>query len=117
MFARLNLCTVFLARQAVCTFAKNVPILCEVGITLKRYKNAKCTGLLIAKRPIADECDALLCHILPANVEEVQHGKWIIHKNSDGNLNHYECSVCHRPQGYPANWCEDCGARMDGKGE
>lgn len=48
----------------------------------------------------------------PASVE-VQHGEWIMHTNSDGNLNHYECSVCHRPQGYKSNYCEDCGSKMD----
>jgi hypothetical protein len=52
-----------------------------------------------------------------ADVAEVRHGYWIMHTNSDGNLNHYECSVCHIQQGHLSNYCEDCGAKMDGKGE
>jgi alpha-L-fucosidase len=42
-------------------------------------------------------------------------GEWIMHTNSDGNLNHYECSVCHMQQGHLSNYCEDCGAKMDKK--
>jgi hypothetical protein len=50
-----------------------------------------------------------------ADVAKVYHGEWIMHTNSDGNLNHYECSVCHMQQGYLSNYCEDCGTKMDRK--
>ena len=50
-----------------------------------------------------------------ADVEVVRHREWIMHTNSDGNLNHYECSVCHIQQGYLSNYCEDCGTKMDRK--
>jgi hypothetical protein len=49
-----------------------------------------------------------------ADVADARHGEWIMHTNSDGNLNHYECSVCHIQQGYLSNYCEDCGTKMDG---
>ena len=42
----------------------------------------------------------------------IKEGKWIMHTNSEGNLNHYECSECHKPQGYKSNYCEDCGTKM-----
>lgn len=42
----------------------------------------------------------------------VRTGKWIMHTNFDGNLNHYECSVCHQAQGHKSNFCEECGADM-----
>ena len=41
-----------------------------------------------------------------------KEGMWIMHTNSEGNLNHYECSECHKPQGYKSNYCEDCGTKM-----
>jgi hypothetical protein len=50
-----------------------------------------------------------------ADVVEARHGEWIMRTNSDGNLNHYECSVCHMQQGYLSNYCEDCGTKMDRK--
>ena len=49
-----------------------------------------------------------------ADVEKVRHGEWIMHTNSEGNLNHYECSECHMCQGHISNFCEECGAKMDG---
>ena len=42
----------------------------------------------------------------------VRTGEWIMHTNFDGNLNHYECSVCHQAQGHKSNYCEECGADM-----
>jgi hypothetical protein len=42
----------------------------------------------------------------------VKTGEWIMHTNFDGNLNHYECSVCHQAQGHKSNYCEECGADM-----
>lgn len=42
----------------------------------------------------------------------IKKGYWIMHTNSDGYLNHYECSVCHRAQGHKSNYCEECGADM-----
>ena len=41
-----------------------------------------------------------------------KEGTWIMHTNSEGNLNHYECSECHKAQGYKSNYCEDCGTKM-----
>ena len=41
-----------------------------------------------------------------------KEGTWIIHTNFEGNLNHYECSECHKAQGYKSNYCEDCGTKM-----
>jgi len=63
---------------------------------------------------------------IPIRVDKVQeiidnaptierpHGKWIMVKNSDGNLKCYECSNCGKHQGHISNYCEDCGADMRG---
>jgi hypothetical protein len=42
----------------------------------------------------------------------IKEGRWIMHTNSEGNLNHYECSECHQAQGHKSNYCEECGAKM-----
>ena len=41
---------------------------------------------------------------------KILKGEWIMHINSDGYLNHYECSVCHQAQGHKSNYCEECGS-------
>ena len=49
-----------------------------------------------------------------ADVVEVKHGHWI----EDGE--YQVCSVCgeeHHWDEYRATYCEDCGAKMDGKGD
>lgn len=46
------------------------------------------------------------------NYECVRTGYWKPYLNSDGNLNHYECSVCKQQQGYTSRYCEECGSRM-----
>jgi hypothetical protein len=47
----------------------------------------------------------------------IREGEWIIHTNYEGNINHYECSVCHQAQGHKSNYCEKCGADMRGEVE
>lgn len=44
----------------------------------------------------------------------VEHGRWL-HKND----NKLHCSKCDNiaPKGYKYNYCQECGARMDGKEE
>ena len=49
-----------------------------------------------------------------ADFVEVKHGEWIV----DGE--YQVCSVCgeeHHWDEYRATYCEDCGAKMDGKGD
>lgn len=53
-----------------------------------------------------------------ADVVEVRHGEWIVHEE-DGYW-HYDCPFCD--DGFvikmkmptPPNYCENCGAKMDG---
>lgn len=51
---------------------------------------------------------------------EVVHGKWILNK-AVANIEtyYYHCSECGNERcfigAYKANWCEECGARMDGE--
>lgn len=53
-----------------------------------------------------------------ADVVEVVHGEWIIHKDSaivyDRLITNYECSICHVWSRYHSNYCPDCGADMRG---
>lgn len=69
----------------------------------------KFSDLLPIGRSIRDTID----EVPAADVAPVVHGEWIMFTNFDGNLNHYECSVCHQAQGYKSNYCEECGAKMD----
>lgn len=52
------------------------------------------------------------CMTFRNKLDLVIRGEWIMHTNFDGNLNHYECSVCHQAQGHKSNYCEECGADM-----
>ena len=49
-----------------------------------------------------------------ADVVEVRHGEWV---REDIYFYHrYNCSACgYRLIGEPTKFCEDCGAKMDGK--
>ena len=70
-------------------------------------------GLSLAK-DIVDEAPA--CYVV-----EVRHGRWEEHF-AYGSW-HYDCPFCDN--GYatikrddtPPNYCQDCGAKMDGKGK
>lgn len=71
---------------------------------LKRYPASFASGLLVA----ADQ----LNKIPTADVVEVKHGEWV----EDGE--YQVCSECgeeHHWGEYRATYCEDCGAKMDGK--
>ena len=58
-----------------------------------------------------------------ADVVEVKYGQWKKHRD-DGDCEYIECSVC-REEFYPPNnefefdnypkYCQECGAKMDGK--
>ena len=50
--------------------------------------------------------------LLSADVQEVRHGEWIPYGGLKG-----KCSVCGKAvvDKYGANFCPNCGARMDGE--
>lgn len=43
-----------------------------------------------------------------ADVQEVQHGKWVF---VAGRI--YRCSLCNDRNPWTANYCPECGAKMD----
>ena len=49
------------------------------------------------------------------DVAPVRHGRWINHTMIDGHI-HAECSECHKVR-IIDNFCPNCGAKMDLKGE
>lgn len=51
-----------------------------------------------------------------ADVVEVRHGRWI-EQSPDFDLcgvAYYQCSECGKEQQTPSNYCQFCGAKMDG---
>ena len=57
-----------------------------------------------------------------ADVVEVRHGEYIDHIEIGAMNNYLECSVCNWKTVFCAlmrdsNYCPNCGAKMDGKGE
>ena len=52
-----------------------------------------------------------------SDMRPVVHGYWISYaeKYHDANYNIWECSVCHENSCCEANYCPDCGAKMDGE--
>ena len=63
---------------------------------------------------LRQDCDDIAEQLCQEGYRKQSEGEWILHTNFNGNLNHYECSVCHKPQGYLSNYCEDCGSKMKG---
>lgn len=70
-----------------------------------------------------DELINRICKAPAADVVEVVHGEWIITEEILETIK--ECSCCHCKTYYPkplsfnvrkSPFCEDCGAKMDGKG-
>lgn len=51
---------------------------------------------------------AILNNFPSADVEEVKHGKWMLHEGYD------ECNLCHAKTIYGYIYCPNCGAKMDG---
>ena len=74
--------------------------------------------------------DAKMVGLLPAaDVVEVRHGEWLPSRNG---INPIRCDKCNMPalfvqeqDGFggfgfyrcPSNYCPNCGAKMDGKGD
>lgn len=56
---------------------------------------------------------AIINGVPAADVQEVRHGKWL--KDGDDVIVCSECGEEHTWIEYRANYCEDCGARMDGE--
>lgn len=57
-----------------------------------------------------------------ADVVEVKHGKWIFkplfpNDKRECPIGHLECSICgsHHSNSMPCNYCDNCGAKMDGE--
>ena len=44
--------------------------------------------------------------------EPVRHGKW--DKETFYNVNYFKCSICGDVAWWEANYCDHCGAKMDG---
>ena len=73
-----------------------------------------CWALIKDGLPYLDESlpAEAFCMTFRNKSDLVIHGEWLMYTNFDGNLNHYECSVCHQAQGHKSKYCEECGARM-----
>lgn len=59
---------------------------------------------------------AILNQFPAADVAPVKHGRWI-EQSPDFDLcgvAYYQCSECGKEQQTPANYCQFCGAKMDG---
>ena len=52
-----------------------------------------------------------------ADVAEVRHGEWEFHDTDENDMVIVKCSACGRKQYGGSNYCPNCGAKMDGKGE
>lgn len=49
------------------------------------------------------------------NAVPVRHGKWIWNQHACGYyMNGYVCSLCKQGDWHDANYCPNCGAKMDG---
>ena len=75
-----------------------------------------------------DQAMWLISAVPAADVVEVRHGEWIVKKHmyfpENRLLEEMRCSVCEEEafynevEGYVlTNYCPNCGAKMDGKGE
>ena len=54
----------------------------------------------------------VLEEVSSADVVPVVHGEWEIVSNNQ--FVGYRCSICKRLNGFSANYCPHCGAKMDG---
>lgn len=68
---------------------------------------------------IADLCDLkeLLKDVPTVDAVEVVHGRWVTEYWKSGYIKKCSCSECgnHPKDAYsPPNYCDNCGAKMDG---
>ena len=93
---------------------------------IKAIKNADCDAIADgAERYDLSYLKEIFFNIPAADVVPVVHGHWIWHEEDF----EYECSACHCRFDYNhtfeifdhgfqyANWCPNCGAKMDGGAE
>ena len=78
--------------------------------------------LFIREKILAEENPKCIDYVPTADVVEVRHGEWVVELDDLG-WNKHTCSECgytkrtdiHTSLGW--NYCPNCGAKMDGKGE
>ena len=62
-----------------------------------------------------------LANFPTADVVEVVHGEWIEHEWAEEEngliISNFECSACHNWKRKRSDYCPNCGAKMDGKGD
>ena len=66
-----------------------------------------------------EKFEAAIIEIPAADVVPVRHGRWIEKEKYTFGIM-YDCSLCENQildNGHPWNYCPNCGAKMDGKGE
>lgn len=67
-----------------------------------------------------DEIEDIVNEIPAADVVEVKHGEWIFNNHQSYGEPSYFCSLCVGDRGSETgkdNYCPDCGAKMDRKGD
>ena len=89
---------------------------------VERQKVIDCFERCIAEYPYHSVTTIKRCfENLPAeDVVPVRHGRWVKRKEhfylgdcGCKEWTNYFCSICDVPNGYPANYCQSCGAKMD----
>ncbi len=68
-------------------------------------------------REVKDEIITIIADFRAADVEEVEHGRWIrLNQMSFFTYDSfYQCSECQLETTNTTNYCPNCGAKMDGK--
>ena len=77
---------------------------------IKAYRNdgGTETAVMIIKRDDVISAPAIAA-------APVQRGKWIWNEHACGfYMNGYVCSLCKQGDWHAANYCPNCGAKMDG---
>lgn len=75
-------------------------------------------GETLMNYEVADMIEDCIDNAPAADVQEVKHGKWVelvkIRKDGKARLVHWQCSLCGCFLGTnTANYCPNCGAKMD----
>ena len=62
----------------------------------------------------SEEVEHAIMNAPTVDAVEVVHGRWIWRNKWEPFEFRYECSICHEGSDLESNYCQNCGAKMDG---
>ena len=110
----------YIEREALANFLKEEIQQCEAELIENGWEDDRYEQAVESRMLGLVEVWRKVTNTTTADVVEVRHGEWIelVRELGKGKtITKYQCSLCGVYLVQEANYCPNCGAKMDGKGE